>query len=191
MIPIIHRVNTLEKLDSLDSNVGIEIDIRSENGNLVLSHDPQKKSLSLKDFIENYDKKLIVANIKESGIEDSVIEYLTEKGINDFFLLDVEFPYILNNFEKSGKFLSLRFSKYESVESVVNFIDKVQWLWIDTYEDFFLDEQIAGILRRFKTVLVSPSRWKSEKNIQYYLSKLKEFDINLSGVMVESNEEII
>ncbi len=190
MIPIIHRVNTLEKLDSLDSNVGIEIDIRSENGNLVLSHDPQKKSLSLKDFIENYDKKLIVANIKESGIEDSVIEYLTEKGINDFFLLDVEFPYILNNFEKSGKFLSLRFSKYESVESVVNFIDKVQWLWIDTYEDFFLDEQIAGILRRFKTVLVSPSRWTSEKNIQYYLSKLKEFEINLSGVMVESNEEI-
>ena len=51
MIPIIHRVNTLEKLDSLDSNVGIEIDIRSENGNLVLSHDPQKKSLSLIEFI--------------------------------------------------------------------------------------------------------------------------------------------
>ncbi len=190
MIPIIHRVNTLEKLDSLDSNVGIEIDIRSENGNLVLSHDPQKKSLSLIEFMENYDKKLIVANIKESGIEDSVIEYFTEKGINDFFLLDVEFPFILNNFEKSGKFLSLRFSKYESVESVVNFIDKVQWLWIDTYEDFFLDEQIADILRRFKTVLVSPSRWTSEKNIQYYLSKLKEFEINLSGVMVESNEEI-
>ena len=89
MIPIIHRVNTLEKLDSLDSNVGIEIDIRSENGNLVLSHDPQKKSLSLIEFMENYDKKLIVANIKESGIEDSVIEYFTEKGINDFFLFDV------------------------------------------------------------------------------------------------------
>ena len=52
----------------------------------------------VKEFLNNYDKKLLIANIKESGIENISIEMIKNKNIENFFLLDVEFPYIYQNY---------------------------------------------------------------------------------------------
>ena len=41
-IPIIHRVNNTNKLSTIPTEYGVEIDIRIENNNLYLSHDPIK-----------------------------------------------------------------------------------------------------------------------------------------------------
>ena len=40
MIPIIHKVNSIEKLNNVPDDYGVEIDIRNNSGELVLSHDP-------------------------------------------------------------------------------------------------------------------------------------------------------
>ena len=190
MIPIIHRVNSIEKLNTLSEDVGVEIDIRYSGEKLVLSHDIQEKEENFEEYLNNYNKKFIVANIKESGVEDAVEEILTKRKIDDFFLLDVEFPYILQNYKRLGDNLSVRYSKYESIESVSNFANKVKWLWIDTYEDFEINEEIAEIISSFKIFLVSPSRWGMPEKLSYYISLFKDYKIELDGIMIEDGEKI-
>jgi len=189
MIEIIHRVNQIDQLKKIPYNYGLEIDIRSENNNLVLAHDLHEPMKYFKDFLKFFKHELLVANIKESGIEEEVIDALFNENIKNFFLLDVEPPFIIKNFNKYGNILSLRFSKYEAIDTVQNFIGKVKWVWVDTYGDFDLDLEKAAVLKNFKLCLVSPSRWGYENKINYYLEKFQEFDLLFDAVMVENNEE--
>ena len=191
MIPIIHKVNSIEKLNSLPDDVGIEIDIRFSGKELVLSHDIQEKEQNFEEYLANYKKQFIVANIKESGIEDKIGKILKEKKIEDYFFLDVEFPYILNNYKRLGNFLSVRYSKYESIESVSYFTNKVKWLWIDTYEEFEISQEIAETIKNFKVFLVSPSRWGMPEKLQEYISLFNDYDIDLHGIMIEEGEKIL
>ena len=189
MIEIIHRVNHIDQLKQIPYNYGLEVDIRSENNNLVLAHDLHEPMQDFKDFLKFFKHELLVANIKESGIEEEVINELFNENITNFFLLDVEPPFIIKNFNKYGNNLSLRFSKYEAIDTVQNFIGKVKWVWVDTYGDFDLDIEKAAVLKNFKLCLVSPSRWGYENKINYYLEKFQEFDLLFDAVMVENNEE--
>ena len=65
----------------------------------------QEKEQNFEEYLANYKKQFIVANIKESGIEDKVEKILKEKKIEDYFFLDVEFPYILNNYKRQNRML--------------------------------------------------------------------------------------
>lgn len=188
MIEIIHRVNKIEKLKTIPFEKGIEIDIRSNNGSLLLSHDVSSKADSFEEFIESYNHQLLVANIKEAGIEKDVIETLMNKGISKFFLLDIEFPFIIKNHEEYGNILSLRYSKLESIKTIQNFIGKVKWVWVDTYEDFRINSEIAEVLGNFSICLVSPSRWGNEKDLNYFIEKFSKFNLQISAVMIEEGE---
>lgn len=189
MIPIIHRVNKVNDLKQVNNNFGLEIDVRHNNDELVLDHGIKNDSDKFLDFIKLYKHKLLVVNVKESGIEDEVIKQLINNKINNFFLLDVEFPYILNNYQKYGQYLSLRFSAYESIESVKHFIDKVNWLWIDTYADLDLTNKEVEIIKNFKICLVSPSRWGAPENLENILNNFKKFEIEIEGLLVKNEEE--
>ena len=111
MIPIIHKVNNLEKLESVPKNYGIEIDIRSFQNKLVLAHDLSENLTDFEDFIKKIDHKLVVANIKETGIETSVIKSFEKNKINDFFLLDVEFSISSRKLQKCGQKFKLKIFK--------------------------------------------------------------------------------
>ena len=43
MLIIKHRLNTIKKLEKLNYDYGAEIDIRSYNREIIISHDPFKK----------------------------------------------------------------------------------------------------------------------------------------------------
>lgn len=190
MIEIIHRVNDTRNLIRTSSSYGVEIDIRSDNDNLILAHDPKEKGQNFEDYIKNYNHKLLVANIKEAGIEEDVINKLRSRGLTDFFLLDTEFPYILNNYEKYGEFLSVRYSKKESIYTVENFIGKIKWVWIDTYEDIELDSKTIKILKNFNICLVSPSRWGNGEKLNFFLDKFVNCNLTITGVMIERDEKV-
>ena len=70
---VVHEVNNLEKLNRIDYDCGIEVDIRFRDGNLVVGHDLNELNLNFTDWLDAYGHKLLVANIKDSGIEDLVI----------------------------------------------------------------------------------------------------------------------
>ena len=92
-------------------------------------------------------------------------------------------------FEKHGENLSLRYSKYEGIDTVQNFIGKVKWVWVDTYEDFDLDSKTASILSNFNLCLVSPTRWGYENKTNYYQEKFKKYDLSFDAIMIDHYKE--
>ena len=91
---IIHRINKIKELKKISTKFGAEIDIRTSGSNLILGHDPFMKGDKLKDYLENYNHKTLVLNLKESGIEENVINLVKKYSIKSYFLLDVEMPYM-------------------------------------------------------------------------------------------------
>jgi hypothetical protein len=189
---IIHRVNTIEKLKTLPPDYGVEIDIRED---LTLSHDPSKKSESKRDnlvgYLKEYDKGghkgTIVFNIKAAGIEEEVIKLAKENNIKDYFLLDVEMPYLYRASGQGVKRIAVRYSEYEPIELTENFRGKVDWVWIDTATVLPLDEKIVKQLKGFKTCLVCPERWGRPEDIPVYKEKMKNLGFFPTSVMTAAS----
>lgn len=180
---IAHKINTSKSLIKVPKNYGVEIDIRNGlNNNLVLSHDIANPDSELLDnYLKNFEHKFIVANIKESGIEEQVISKLNKLNI-DFFLLDCEMPFVYLNYQKYGEVLSLRYSEIESIETIKNFTGKVGWVWVDTFKNL---PKMHEELKNFKTCLVSPDRWGRPEEISDYKKVLMDNDYQLDAVMAE------
>ena len=67
------RANKIKDLNKISENFGAEIDIRTSGSNLILSHDPFVKGDTLENYLENYNHKTLVLNLKEAGIEKILI----------------------------------------------------------------------------------------------------------------------
>src|SRR3989338_5522372 len=101
-----HRVNTIAGLKNVAPQYGVEIDIRHNNqtGGLYLNHDP-----GTGDDFEQYMKifteqgnRFAIFNTKETGLEQKIVDIAAQLGIENYFLLDVEFPFIYRAFIGKG-----------------------------------------------------------------------------------------
>ncbi|EAK3587764.1 hypothetical protein IIP80_001938 [Campylobacter coli] len=158
----LHRQNNLEF--SIE-NYGIEIDLRY-NENLVLNHDLLEKN-SLYPFFEEkiqFMKNIpIICNIKESGLEERVIELLGDNF--EYYFLDSQIPDILrlskNGYQ--GKFI-IRISDVESYNERLMGVAKPKYVWVDysqfsnfdiqNYQEFIYS--IKPKLGQVESILVSP-----------------------------------
>jgi hypothetical protein len=180
---IAHRINTIKKLKKIPRNYGVEIDIRSFGKKLILSHDAHKKGEELNKFLKNYKHSLLVANIKEAGIEDKVINEIRKAKIKKYFLLDVEFPYLYKASKKKVKNIAIRFSEDESIQTVSKYINKLNYVWIDTFTKFPINKKNNKILNKFHKCLVSPDRWNRTKEIETYIKIIKRNKIRIDSIM--------
>jgi len=181
---IIHRVNTVIELQKIKQNYGVEIDIRAWRNNLILNHEPFKNGEKLDDYLDNYNHGTLVLNIKEAGIEKEVLKVVRERPhIKNYFLLDVEFPYLYRASREREKNIAIRFSEDEGIETVKNYIGKVDWVWIDTNTMLPITEKNKNILNKFKKCLVCPERWGRPVDISYYKHKMKSLFFNIDSVM--------
>ena len=185
---IVHKVNTEEKLSQIPTKYGIELDLRIRNNKLVLCHEHSDCNTEFEKFLQNYNHKILVANIKDSGIEDIVIETLKRNKIENFFLLDIEFPYLIKNYEVKGKYLSTRFSEFEDIKTSSNLVNKVDWIWIDTFNKLPIDNQNLEVIKKFKSCLVSPSRWGRSNEIDKVIKELKDLKYFPDFTMVDYDE---
>ncbi|EAJ1269692.1 hypothetical protein IO402_000441 [Campylobacter lari] len=178
----LHRQNNLE---SFIENYGIEIDLRY-NGKLVLNHDLLEKN-SLYPFFEEkiqFMKNIpIICNVKESGLEEKIIELL---GNNfEYYFLDSQIPDILRLSKDGhqGKFI-IRISDVESYNEKLMGISKPKYVWIDYSQFFSFDIKgyqefiynIKSKLEQVEPILVSPELYdplymKLIKPIQSILPK--------------------
>ena len=180
---VIHRINSIKKLKKIPKVYGVEIDIRSYKKKLVLSHDPYKSGDDLKKYLNEYNHSLLVANIKEAGIENQVIKEIKKANIKKYFLLDVEFPYLYKSTKKGIKNIAIRFSEDESIETVKKYIKKTNYVWIDTFTKFPINKKNNKILNKFHKCLVSPDRWNRTKDIKKYIKIIKRNKIRIDSVM--------
>lgn len=186
---VIHKINSTREILQVDSNYGIEFDVRNNNGEICLSHDPivdNVKVEPLEKLLQLCNDNLLVANVKESGIEAQVISLIRNYSDN-FFLLDCEMPFIINNYKNMGDYLSIRYSNLESINTVENFIDYIKWIWVDTYDEVDIKKLDDKLYANSKIILVSPERWHKDIDIDEYIEKLRNEDARIDLVMTDEN----
>tara|TARA_B100001057_G_scaffold304333_1_gene304489 strand:- start:735 stop:1334 length:600 start_codon:yes stop_codon:yes gene_type:complete len=191
MLKIQHRVNSLKKLKDLNKNFGVEIDIRSFNKKLILNHEPFKKSVLLNEYLEKFNHKFLILNVKEEGIENLILNYLKKFKIKNYFLLDVTVPKIFEFVKKKKKKnLCLRISKFENLSNLNFFYKKINWVWVDTFDNKiplnFNDLKYYS--KRFKLCLVSPELIKSNNISLSKFIKSNRYKLNFfSAVCSKKN----
>ena len=176
MILINHRVNSIKKLKSTPFNFGVEIDLRSKKNKIYLHHDPFKKGVSFEKWIKYYKHKIIVLNVKEEGLEKSILKILKKYRIKNFFFHDQTFSTLLKNMSKTK--VSVRYSEFEDLKNIKYLFKKIKWIWIDNFSVIKLEKKFYSYLKRkkVKICLVSPelvkkSRVSEVKKIILYLKK--------------------
>jgi len=158
MHTILHRINTIELLEKTSSNFGVEIDIRSDGKSLILHHDPFEQGELLEDWIGSYNHGTLILNVKEEGLESSVLLLMEQFKINDFFFLDQSFPFLRKTALMGESRCAVRVSEYENIETVLSLSGMVDWVWIDCFTHFPLKKKEADQLTNsgFKLCIVSP-----------------------------------
>ena len=155
-----HRINTIDELKKIPYKYGIEIDLRDDpDKGLILVHDPFiKKGEKFEEFLKHYNHSSIILNVKSERIEFRIIELLKMFNINNYFFLDSSFPMIYQLNKINEKNIAIRFSEFESIESVELVRNMVKWVWVDCFNNFPLNThaywkiKLAGL----KICIVSP-----------------------------------
>lgn len=155
---IAHRKNTLAELRSSPTEYGVEVDIRSYAGDLVIHHDPFIKGESFEAWLAEYRHGTLILNVKEEGLEARLIELMKQHGIGDYFFLDQSFPFLVKWARLGERRCAVRVSEYESVETALSLAGKVDWVWVDCFTRFPLQYDDSARLKSagFRLCLVSP-----------------------------------
>lgn len=191
----IHRVNTIEKLGQVPQDYGIEIDIRGYGSKLFLNHDPLQDNTTytelealLDAYVARGQSGGIILNVKEAGYEDRLLKLMETFGIRNYFLLDVEFPYLYRATRTEAvRAIAVRYSEAEPIEAALAQMDSgkplLDWVWIDTNTQLPLTPEIVKQLQPFKTCLVCPERWGRPEDIEPYAARMKALDFTPTAVM--------
>ena len=184
MIIIKHRVNTIKDLKKTDKNFGIEIDLRSNQSDIYLHHDPFKKGELFNKWAKSFKHKILVLNVKEEGLEHKILKILKKNKIKKFFFHDQTFSSLLKNMIKTH--VSIRYSEYESLEKTNYLFKKIKWIWIDNFNEIKLEKKFYQKLKKnnVKICLVSPElvKVKRVKEIKKVISYLKKMNFKIDAV---------
>jgi len=186
---IAHRINKLKDLKKLNSKYGVEVDIRSDNQNLIISHDPFKEFCLLSEWITFYRHGTLILNVKENGLEQKLLHLLGDFGIEKFFILDQSFPYLINTINNGEKRCAVRLSEYESINTALKLKDKVNWIWIDFFTKFPLDSKLYDLLKssNFKLCIVSPEiQGHNEEKCFYLKNFIKQNNMKFDAVCTKN-----
>ena len=155
---ISHRRNTIEELKATPSEYGVEVDIRSNNGRLIIHHDPFKNGVDFEEWLKHFQHQTLILNVKEEGLEDRLIELMQKNHIADYFFLDQSFPYLIKWSNLGERNCAVRVSEFESTETALTLAGKIHWVWVDCFTHFPLSSSDAKRLKNegFKLCLVSP-----------------------------------
>ena len=157
MLHIRHRVNTLAALQKTPLCEGVEIDLRSRGGEIILQHEAFADGERFAEWIKKYRHRTLILNPKEDGLEEAILEIVQAAGIGDFFFLDLTIPTLLRLARRGERRLAVRFSAYEPLEACLRFAGLAEWVWVDHFDGPILTTELHRALSaRFKICLAAP-----------------------------------
>jgi len=111
-----------------------------------------------RDWIEHYQHKTLILNVKEEGLEQRLIEIMRLKKIEDYFFLDQSFPFLVKWSNAGESRCAVRVSEFESVDSALSLSKKVDWVWLDCFTRFPIGHVEFKKIKKsgFKICIVSP-----------------------------------
>ncbi len=153
-----HRRNTAALLRETPTAFGVEMDIRSRGERLIIHHDPFVEGEDFEDWLSEYRHGTLILNVKEEGLEESVLALMAKAGLERFFFLDQSFPFLMRTVRKGERRCAVRVSEYESVETALTLAGAAQWVWLDCFTDALAPpEKVRRLLEAgFDICLVSP-----------------------------------
>lgn len=180
MLLIEHRVNTVDHLLHVPKERGIEVDIRDNDGELCLSHDPFLAGERLEDLLTVYKHALIVLNVKCDGLETETLKLIEKYGVKNYFFVDVFNPTLIRLARQGLRQVAVRYSEYEPIEFALTFAGKVDWVWVDCFTRLPLDLEAYRRLREhFQICLVSPELHNyPRETIHSFRAKLSDMPID-------------
>jgi len=188
MLHISHRINYLDSTiakDIFSVADGIEFDLRDSNKALIVQHDACQEGQLFSEFLQFCPPtKFYIVNIKAEGIEEMAIDMLTKYGIHQFFLLDCGMPSIVRLGRKEERRMAIRFSEYESFETVMAIAPFVSWIWIDAFTRlvFTKEEAMKAKQLGLRLCLVSPELQRQPEKRGDYLQYCKDNEIPLDAI---------
>lgn len=155
---IFHRRNTIEELKATPIEYGVEVDVRSDKGQISIHHDPLANGENFEEWIKHYQHGTLILNVKEEGLEARLIELMNQCEITDYFFLDQSFPFLIKWSKQGERRCAVRVSEFESINTALTLAGKIDWVWVDCFTKFPLTGQEAKHLQGlgFKLCLVSP-----------------------------------
>jgi hypothetical protein len=173
MLIIKHRVNTIKQLKNTSTLFGVEIDLRSDQKDIYLHHEPFLKGVKFNQWIKHFKHKLIVLNVKEEGLEKKIIKILNKNKVNNYFFHDQTFSTLLKNMRNTK--VSIRYSEHEEIKEKDKIFRYVKWVWLDHFTSFPLNLKFYKYLKKNKIKICIVSPELVSKKFSYKSKKLKEY----------------
>ena len=168
-----HRINKISQLRDISPDRGVEVDIRTYHGNIVLAHDPFEQGELFTEWLESWNGQSLIINVKEEGLERYILDLLSNYNVEDFFFLDQSYPSIRRLINLGISKLATRVSDFEDIDTALK--SGSDWVWLDSFTGQwdYLPQTIRQLYKTgLKTCLVSPELQRS--SAQSELKKLKE-----------------
>lgn len=157
MIYIKHRINTAAQLKETDPQYGVELDLRDRGERLIITHDAFGDGEDFETYMQGFHHNTLIANVKCEGVEQRVLDILQKHRVDNFFFLDLSYPAMIKLIRKGEKRIAVRFSEYEPIENALALAGKIEWVWVDCFTRFPLEEEsYVRLKKHFKLCLVSP-----------------------------------
>lgn len=165
MIIIDHRRNSIEQIRETPFFFGAEIDLRSAGNNIILAHDPFSEGVLFSEWLQHFNHRFLIVNVKEEGMEKSILSLLQEHDVSDFFILDESFPFIRKWALTGLSKFAVRVSEFEDKETALNLAawlgqqgKKIDWVWMDSFTGAVPQLECVAALKAadLKTCFVSP-----------------------------------
>jgi hypothetical protein len=189
---IYHRRNTIAELQATPKEYGVEVDIRSDNTQLIIHHDPLTPGEKFEAWLKYYQHGTLILNVKEEGLEPRLIELMRQYQISDYFFLDQSFPFLVKWANLGERHCAVRVSEFESIETALTLANKINWVWVDCFTRFPL---MGGEAKRlqdagFKLCLVSPELQgrSAETEIPQLASLLRDRSIQPEAICTKNPE---
>jgi hypothetical protein len=181
---IAHRINTIEELKQIPKEYGVELDLRDYGERLILQHDPFKDGEDFEEYLKHYNHGTMILNIKSERIEHKVLELIQKYNIKKYFFLDSSFPMIYLLSKSGEKNIALRFSEFEGIDTILNMVGKVEWIWVDCFSKLPITYENYKLLKNngFKFCLVSPELQGQNEKLEYYKKYLQDEGIFFDAI---------
>ena len=187
-----HRVNISDALKSVSTTHGVEIDIRTHGGNLILAHDPFVEGELLIDWLQAWKGQPLILNVKEDALEPAIMRLLASYSVEEYFFLDQNYPSIRRMIQNGMTKVATRVSDYEDLETALS--SGSDWVWLDSFSgnwSYLLDAVPKILKNKQKTCLVSPElqRVDSQSELEKLQQILIQSNLNISAVCTKIPEK--